>query len=516
MSDSTVQVTPSGLLGAGIRDWRLPAPSLGRILELALFLRVLAGMGVEWYVRRRAPGRVCIFPDAEYYWSLAGTICQGTLYEIVDWGDIPHFALRTPGYPIFLAGCRAVLGDRPLVARLVQAVLGMVTVWLVYRLSLEVLGEQEIQPSLHGDSRPRRLWSVPLVAAGLTALHPYFIAMSALLLSEAVFVFWMILALWGLAVIWNRPGDGAPRKTGRDLLIAFGVGAASGVAILTRPSWAMFVPVMMAALGYRLTRLGGAVSSRALGVLRPLFIMALGLVVVMAPWWVRNASIYGRFVPTAIWMGASLYDGLNPGATGASHMEFLGDPEIWPLDELDQDRELTRRALQFARQEPGRAVRLAVIKLGRYWCPWPNAEGFRSVWLAGASAVVMVPLLAGIGLGLVHRRGDPRAWFLLAGPLIYFCILHMAFASSMRYRIPAEVPAMVLAAAGLSTMVRGKSLVLCQRLKVGCRGCPISHKPEAQAKDNQRLPRSLRLRFRLVRTRQFSVDRAPVGWAPPA
>ena len=53
----------------------------------------------------------------------------------------------------------------------------------------------------------------------------------------------------------------------------------------------------------------------------------------MAPWWVRNARVYGRFVPTALWMGASLYDGLNPAATGASDMRFLDEPEIWPLDE---------------------------------------------------------------------------------------------------------------------------------------------------------------------------------------
>jgi hypothetical protein len=102
---------------------RLGTPSLWRILEVALFLRVLAANAVEWYVQHRGIPRVCVFPDAESYWSLARTIRAGTLYEIVEWGDIPHFALRTPGYPVFLAACQTVLGEHPLGVRLVQAAL---------------------------------------------------------------------------------------------------------------------------------------------------------------------------------------------------------------------------------------------------------------------------------------------------------------------------------------------------------------------------------------------------------
>jgi hypothetical protein len=181
--------------------------------------------------------------------------------------------------------------------------------------------------------------------------------------------------------------------------------------------------------------------------------LTLGLVVVMAPWWIRNHRLYGRFVPTAIWTGASLYDGLNPTATGASDMDtFMASPEVWPLDEEQQDATLRRRALAFAREHPGRVLRLALVKLARYWSPWPNAATFRSPVVLLAGAAVELPIYALILLGAWDRRRDPRGLVLLAGPLLYFCALHMVFASSMRYRIPAEMPALVLAAIGLARL----------------------------------------------------------------
>ena len=129
----------------------------------------------------------------------------------------------------------------------------------------------------------------------------------------------------------------------------------------------------------------------------------------------------GRFVPTAVWMGASLYDGLNPAATGASNMDFLEEPDLWPLDELDQDAELTRRALAFVREHPGRALGLAVIKLGRYWSPWPNAEGFRSPLLAVASSRRRSSRCwRSCSWGSGGSGDDPRAWVLAgrAAPLL--------------------------------------------------------------------------------------------------
>ena len=129
-------------------------------------------------------------------------------------------------------------------------------------------------------------------------------------------------------------------------------------------------------------------------------------------------------------------------------MSFLYDREIWPRDEQDQDVELTRRAVAFAREQPARALSLALVKLGRFWSPWPNAEGFRSPVLALVGAIVELPLFGLMVLGAWDRRRDLRTLALLAGPVLYFCALHLVFASSMRYRLPGEMPALGLAAIG--------------------------------------------------------------------
>jgi len=420
----------SGVIGRGEARW-------GLLLGVALGLRVLAAVVVSWYAAR--VGKPCVFGDTAIYIELARKIVEGRVYEVSQWG-VPHFALRTPGYPIFLAICRSVFGANLLWVRLVQAFLGVAAVWMVGRLTAMV--------QRGGDSST--MWSAAWVAVALAAVEPYVVGLSALVLSEAVFLPLMMAGLWGLAVLWRPSTDD---RSGRPITVAGLTGLAMGGAILARPSWALFVPLILLAWVVGSPRLD---RSKAV---RGALIVAMATGLVLAPWWVRNARVVGRFVPTALWVGASLYDGVGPQADGSSDMRFVDAPDVRSLGEVEQDATFRRRSVEFARENPGRVATLALVKLGRFWSPWPNADTLRNPWAALVSAVVTLPVFALAAVGAWDRRRDFRTLALLAGPLVYFCGLHLVFVSSIRYRIPGLVPALGLAGIGwvrLGTWVQGR------------------------------------------------------------
>ena len=409
---------------------RLTANRVTWIVILAVALAARLG-ACAWWESRVPQGQPFYFADSDSYWQLGRAIAEGEPYQ---YRSPDAQLLRTPGYPLLLAGVFAVFGDDTTVmsARIVGAIFGTLAVGIVGWWAAALF-----------DAR------TGLLAGWIAALYPGAVSMGALVLSEAPFCPFMLLhlALWGLA--WRA---GTNRGA---VALALGGGAAGAMAALIRPSWLLFAPfALLIALMFDTRRARQVTIGLA---------MAASFVLCMAPWWIRNAQVTGRFVGTTLQVGASLYDGLNPTADGSSDMSFV--PEFVAQQRADDraatarpgdtfeyrlDRRLFGAALDWAGAHPARALELAWIKFVRTWNVWPNEASLRSWPVRLAILGTYVPLLVCglVGLWRYTRWGWPYvlAWL----PAVYFTLLHVVFVGSIRYREPAMLALAVLAAGVLA------------------------------------------------------------------
>ena len=395
-------------------------------LFVALGLRLGLAFAVQHEVSK-TPGRLCLISgDAEGYWELAGHIAAGEEYSIFD---PPRRLLRMPGFPALLALPRYVFGDNPFAARILLAIIGTIACGLTFWLGRELAGE-----------------TVGVMAAAYTAVSPVMSLFSVMFLSETAFAAAMLASLIAAAKLARskrKPGPLAKGQFG----LATQTGALVGLATFMRPTWLLVGPglsVLFLFYGNQSVRWKLAVS----------LVICLALGIVLAPWTVRNAWVTGQFVPTTLWVGPSLYDGLNPDATGDSDMEFFEkDRLLQTMSEFEMDREYRRRSWAFAASHPQRVIWLALVKQVRYWSPAPNTPQFKHPLIHTVAWLAYAPLILFAGLGAWFSRRDIWLLILTAAPIFYFALLHLLFVGSLRYRLPAEYPLAVLAAIGFTRLL---------------------------------------------------------------
>tara|TARA_R110002072_G_scaffold284587_1_gene449015 strand:+ start:35968 stop:37305 length:1338 start_codon:yes stop_codon:yes gene_type:complete len=412
------------------------------VLLLALGLRIGAALSVHTYLE--SAGRdFLIAGDAAGYWELGQKLAAGEDYSIYT---PPRRAMRMPGYPLFLAASIKLGGHRLLPARLWQACVGTSACWMVYFLGALLIDER-----------------TGLLAAFLAAVSPTFVGFSPLILSETLFAATLLVSLilmaklgagWPLLGSENPEAVAAATRSGWRLWLAFGTGVAVGAACYVRPSWLLTAPLfcathfLMTWAGRRHYATGSTGAVMTAKALECVFVIG-GLAAALAPWTIRNSQVTGHAIPTTLWVGPSLYDGLHPGATGDSDMKFFeNDNLLATMTEYEMDHEYRRRSWEFVRENPGRAIQLGLIKVGRLWKPWPNADQFRQWWLCLIVAAFFIPTVGFAMFAAVRRRGDVRCLLLTVGPVIYFTAIHSVFVGSLRYRLPAEYPLLILSAAG--------------------------------------------------------------------
>ncbi|MBX3048765.1 MAG: glycosyltransferase family 39 protein [Anaerolineales bacterium] len=240
-------------------------------------------------------------------------------------------SFRAPGYPALLAAIYAISGLqwRLLAARLAQAVLGAslapLTYWLTQRL-------------FPGNQQAARF------AGGALAVYPMLLLYPLALATENLFI--PLVAAGLLATLAAVEHDRA-----RDYLLA---GALFGLATLTRSVIFGFVGLAVLWLWFYAPRRSAALY------------FLLAVLVFVVPWSLRNSLLHGKptFVENS--MGYNLHMGFHPQGNGT--FQFGISLELVPyLDDSLRNDLGTQAGLEFIRQDPGRALRLAADKLGFFF-----------------------------------------------------------------------------------------------------------------------------------------------------
>jgi tetratricopeptide (TPR) repeat protein len=382
--------------------------------------------------------------DASYHDSWAREIAAGNVFR----GE-PFF--RAPLYPFFLALQYSLSNGSFVLPRILQFVLGALTSVTAFALTKRLMN-----------------LTAAIVAGCLCAVYPVLIYFEGELLTETLFTF---LTMAGVLLI-----ETALRRRGSKLW--FAGGAVLGLAVITRPTIGLFIPlVIIGALIYARPK---AVATVAL---------LVGLALPVAPVTIHNYTVAGEVIPVVWQGGINFYLGNNEAADGWS----ATSPEIrkdwWggyrdmiaiPREAYGRDPTYgevsdfwTGKALDFIRSQPLKWSGLMLKKTAIFWdsTEFPNNQDYNFMrlhsWVLGNPLVnfgTIAPLsLLGFFLLLGRAR---RLYFLYALLLSYFAGT-IAFFVCARYRSPI-LPVLCMFAAGavayLVDLVRSKKLgklVLC-------------------------------------------------------
>lgn len=231
------------------------------ILVVALILRV----GAVLLLAHTPNG----LPDPTSYWIAGQSIAVGDGYRSIIGELMAHYP---PGYPYFLGAvfwAVNLLGAQAHAATivgLVQAILGTATVAAVMIAAKTWAGR-----------------GVALVAGLLLALWPSQVLYPAAILSETLYLF-----LFGVFLVALVRACRTPDRAWPWIAVA---AVFAGASTIVRPQGiALSLPLLVMAW-----LLSGLDWRRALGWTAAI---ALGVVVVVAPWTYRNAQVYGAFVPS--------------------------------------------------------------------------------------------------------------------------------------------------------------------------------------------------------------------------
>lgn len=243
--------------------------------------------------------------DAQAYDQIGWNLAQGLGFreDATKSYEFDHAITRAgPGYEFFLAGIYVVFGHHYEPVWIMQAILHVLSAYLLYLVSRRIFPEWK---------------KAALISTALFAFWPDLIEISAMLMTETLYLFFTILVIY----LFVRAYEAPQHRTLAALL-----GAATGIAILTRPPILLFIPIFFF-FYFSATRMKNNPPSIAAGqvpngllkdrgglmdIYIAMSVFSLFLILTLAPWTIRNYFVYHQPILTTmigqynLWLGNTL------------------------------------------------------------------------------------------------------------------------------------------------------------------------------------------------------------------
>src|SRR3989344_5017541 len=329
--------------------------------------------------------------DARAYDTIAINILAGNGFR--EQPELPilfdtSITRAGPGYEYFLAGIYWLFGRHFEIVWLMQALLHVLTAYLLFLICKRLFPE-------NGNT-------IGFIAAGIFAYHPDLIEISAMLMTETLYLFFTALVLWLFALSYERTDS---------KLLALVSGVVIALATLSRPMIALygfiFVALYLSRKHYRQA-----------------IIFSFFAVLCMTPWIIRNYQIYAQFIPTTligeynIWMGnragstgGQIADGFNPATSYGEQFGYLNFKE-----------EAVRQTKTFIFEHPGEFTSITAKRFVRFFSVirpmgfWFYQTGWKQATFVFTSllAITLIFIAGVAGYIRAYREKLPAVWYWLA------------------------------------------------------------------------------------------------------
>jgi Dolichyl-phosphate-mannose-protein mannosyltransferase len=460
-----------------------------RSLWIVCLVATLHGLFFIWY---QQPDWNTQWTDQDGYRRL-GQVLAAT-GKFTRFPDAPRFVpevLRTPLYPLFVAGLYRLFGVHQLPVALAQTFVFVLICVVVYAMARRVASEP-----------------IAVGAAAATALFPAIPYFGALVMTEVLTTLLFTVSMWvALSAV-------AARSVSRFAWL----GVLLALTTLSRPAFVLF-PFALAAVGLVVFPL---LRVRHRPGLAQWTVTIAAFALTMAPWFAYNFVTLGRFtlspaggVGRGLWEGSwqatwsgrlqneltHLADSVDDRAEldrrvgaiavreelpPALMLEYVHQWEdirlIWtaPTDPLERaiarveaDEEYRRVGLENIRRDtPAHLAKRLARGLFILWAgeiPFRYSEintlsprTIRALWAVQA-ALVLIALCGGYA---VCRSGRMAEGLILLAPILYISAVHFPLLTEARQSLPAQPTVLLLAAMGVARLT-GHSLTFESQMHEG-------------------------------------------------